>query len=94
MIPSTILGLSELLNGSSTRPPVENADSNGTVLTGTANTSRAMADKTLYFSEFSFHHPKMSKCNLESDFHMALSNTFQFHFLLCRHLHESFCTKI
>ena len=60
MMPSTVLGLSELLNGSSTRPPVENADSDGTVVTGTANTSRAMADKTLYFSEFSFHHPKMS----------------------------------
>ncbi|KAF5951936.1 hypothetical protein HYC85_009880 [Camellia sinensis] len=57
---STIFGASELRNGSSIRPPVLKADSEATVETGIANTSRAMSDNTLYFVALTFHYSKMS----------------------------------
>ena len=51
----TILGASELRNGFSIHPPVLNADSEATVETGIANTSRASRDSILYLLVLYFH---------------------------------------
>ena len=77
MIPSTILGLSELLNGSSMLHPVENANSDGTGVIETVNTSQAiLADNTLYFQNSASIVPKCQIIDLESNPHTALSNTY------------------
>ena len=54
-------GERELQNGSTMRLPVLNADSDGTVETGTASTSLATVDNIGYLLELSFHHPNTSK---------------------------------
>jgi hypothetical protein len=58
---STVFGAKELLNGSSTRPPVLNADSEAIVEIGMANTSRATSEMIKDFVELTFHQFKISK---------------------------------
>ena len=58
---STILGVKQLRNGSSIRPPVLKADSEATVETGIANTSRAIRERTRYLDELTFHQFNISK---------------------------------
>ena len=58
---STILGVRELLNASSTRPPMIKQDSEGTVDMGTAKTSRAILDSRGNLSKLIFHHLKRSR---------------------------------
>ena len=57
-------GLSLLRKSLTTLSPVLNADSDGTVDTGTDRTSRAMRARTGYVAEFYFHHPKISKSSV------------------------------
>jgi hypothetical protein len=58
---SIVFGAKELLNGSSTQPPVLNADSEATVVTGMANTSRATSERIGNFVEVTFYQFKISK---------------------------------
>ena len=58
---SRVCGVIELRLSLRIRPPKLNVDSEETMLSGIARTSRAIADNTGYLLEFVFHQVKISK---------------------------------
>ena len=78
---STIFGIRELQNGSSTRPPMLKANFKATVDTGMANILRAIDARIRYLKELTFHQFNTLKDLFLQSSHSSpkyLSNSFLF----------------